>query len=59
MVLVRTTRTTRRSSDLCVVLVLVGALLDEEIGYLLEYCHLFKHSNHKKVWDGAFGKEVG
>ena len=38
---------------------LAGAVLDEETGDLLEYCHLFKHPNHKKVWSGAFGKEVG
>ena len=35
------------------------AVLDEETGDLLEYRHLVKHPNHKKVWGGAFGKEVG
>ena len=38
---------------------LTGAVLDEETGYLLEYRHLVKHPNHKKVWGGAFGKEMG
>ena len=33
-----------------------GAVLDEETGDLLEYRHLFKHPNPKKVWGGAFGK---
>ena len=37
---------------------LAGAVLDEETGDLLEYRHLVKHPNHKKVWGGAFGKEV-
>ena len=37
---------------------LAGAVLDEETGDLLEYRHLFKHLNHKKVWVGVFGKEV-
>ena len=36
-----------------------GAVLDEETGDLLEYRHLIKHSNHKKVWGGAFGNKVG
>ena len=38
---------------------LAGAVLDEETGDLLEYLHLVKHPNHKKVWGGAFSKEVG
>ena len=38
---------------------LAGAVLDEETGDLLEYHHLVKHPNHKNVWGGAFGKEVG
>ena len=38
---------------------LAGAVLDEKTGDLLEYCHLIKNPNHKKVWGGAFGKEVG
>ena len=33
--------------------------MDEETGYLLEYRHLVKHPNHRKLWSGAFGKEVG
>ena len=33
--------------------------MDEETGDLLEYRHLVKHPNNKKVWGGAFGKEVG
>ena len=36
-----------------------GAVLDEETGDLLEYRHLVKHLNHKKVWGVAFSKEVG
>ena len=36
-----------------------GVVLDEETGYLLEYCHLIKHPHHKEVWGGAFGKDVG
>ena len=38
---------------------LAGAVLDEGTGYLLDYRHLVKYSNHKKLWGGAFGKEVG
>ena len=38
---------------------LAGAVLDEETGDFLEYRHLVKQPNHKKVWGGAFGKEVG
>ena len=38
---------------------LAGAVLDEETGDLLEYRHIVKQPNHKKVWGGAFGKEVG
>ena len=38
---------------------LAGTVLDEETGYLLEYCHIVKHPNQKKVWGGAFGKELG
>ena len=38
---------------------LAGSVLDEETGDLLEYHHLVKHPNHKKIWGGAFGKEVG
>ena len=38
---------------------LAGAVLDEETGDFLDYRHLVKHLNHKKVWGGAFGKEVG
>ena len=38
---------------------LAGAVLDEETGYLLEYRHIVKHPNHKKLWGGAFVKEVG
>ena len=26
---------------------------------MLEYRHLVKHPNHKKLWGGAFGKDVG
>ena len=33
--------------------------MDEETGDLLEYRHLVKHPNNKKVWGGALGKEVG
>ena len=32
--------------------------MDEETGDLLEYRHLVKHPNHKKVSGGAFVKEV-
>ena len=34
---------------------LAVAVLDEETGDLLEYRHLVKHPNHKKVWGGSFG----
>ena len=37
---------------------LAGAVLDGETGDLLEYRHLVKHPNNKKIWGGAFGKEV-
>ena len=37
---------------------LAGAVLDEETGDLLEYRHLAKHPNHRKVWGGSFSKEV-
>ena len=33
--------------------------MDEETGDLLEYHHLINHPHHKKVWGGAFSKEVG
>ena len=38
---------------------LAGAVLDEETGYLLEYCQIVKQPNHKNVWCGDFGKGVG
>ena len=38
---------------------MVGAVLDEETGDLLEYHHLIKFPHHKKVWGSAFGKAVG
>ena len=38
---------------------LAGAVLDEETGDLLEYRHIVKHPNHKKLWGGEFVKEVG
>ena len=38
---------------------LAGAVLDEDTGDLLDYCHLVKHPKHKKYGSGAFGKEVG
>ena len=37
---------------------MAGAVLEEETGDLLEYCHLIKRPHHKKVWGGAFSKEV-
>ena len=38
---------------------LTRAELDEDTRYMLEYHHLVKHPKHKKILDGAFGKEVG
>ena len=38
---------------------LAEAVLDDETEDLLEYHHLVKHPNHRKVWGGSFGKEVG
>ena len=37
---------------------MAGVVLYEETGDLLEYRHLVKHPNNKKVWGGAFDKEV-
>ena len=37
---------------------MAGAVLDEDTGYLFEYCHLIKHPHHKEVWGSAFGKGV-
>jgi hypothetical protein len=35
-----------------------SALLDDETGDLLEYCHLLKHPKYKDVWTRYFGKEI-
>ena len=36
-----------------------SAVLNNETGDLLEYCHLLKHPKYKDVWSKLFGKEVG
>ena len=38
---------------------MAGAVLNEEAGDLLDYCNLIKKPQHKEVWGGSFGKEVG
>ena len=38
---------------------MAGAVLNEETGDLLDYCNLIKKPQHKEVWGGSFGKEVG
>ena len=38
---------------------LAAAVLDPTTGELLEYRHLLKSPAHKKLWGGAYGKEVG
>jgi hypothetical protein len=35
-----------------------SAVLDNETGDLLEYCHLLKHPKYKDVWGKSFGKEI-
>ncbi len=35
-----------------------SAVLDNETGDLLEYCHLLKHPKYKDVWSKSFGKEI-
>ncbi len=34
------------------------AVLDNDIGDLLEYHHLIKHPKHKDIWSQSFGKEI-
>jgi hypothetical protein len=36
-----------------------SAVLNNETGDLLEYCHLLKHPKYKDVWSKLFGKEIG
>jgi hypothetical protein len=36
-----------------------GAVMDEETGDMLEYCHLVKMPKYQAVWSKAFGKEIG
>ena len=38
---------------------MAGAVLDQETGDLLEYCHVVKHPVHQNTWQPAFGKKVG
>ena len=38
---------------------MAGAVLDGATGELFEYRHLLKNPAYRKVWGGAFGKEVG
>ncbi len=35
-----------------------SAVLDDETGDLLKYCHLLKHPKYKGVWSNSFGKEI-
>ncbi len=35
-----------------------SAVLNDETGDLLEYCHLLKHQKYKDVWSKSFGKEI-
>jgi hypothetical protein len=37
---------------------LTYAVLDDETGDLLEYCHLMKHPKYKDVWTKLFGTEI-
>jgi hypothetical protein len=37
---------------------LAYAVLDNETGDLLEYCHLMKHPKYKDVWTKSFGTEI-
>ena len=34
------------------------AVLDEEIGDLLEYRHLLKHPKYRDIWSKSFGTEI-
>jgi hypothetical protein len=36
----------------------VYAVLDDETGNLLDYCHLMKHPKYKDVWTKSFGTEI-
>jgi hypothetical protein len=35
-----------------------NAVLDNNTGDLLEYCHLIKHPKYKDTWSKSFGKEI-
>jgi hypothetical protein len=35
-----------------------SAVLEDETGDLLEYCHLLKHPKYKDVWSKSSGKEI-
>ncbi len=37
---------------------LTYAVLDDETGDLLEYCHLMKHPKYKDIWTKSFSKEI-
>ncbi len=37
---------------------LAYAVLDDETGDLLEYCHLMKHPKYKDIWTKSFSKEI-
>ena len=37
---------------------LAYAVLDDDTGDLLEYCHLIKHPKYKDSWSNSFGKEI-
>ena len=38
--------------------ILAYAVLDDEMGNLLEYRHLMKHPKYKDVWTKSFGTEI-
>ncbi len=35
-----------------------STVIDDEIGNLLEYCHLLKHPKYKEVWSRSFGTKM-
>ena len=36
-----------------------GAVLDNETGKILEYCHIIKRPKYKKYWGYSFGNKIG
>ncbi len=37
----------------------IGAIIKNDTGNVLKYCHLIKMDKHKKVWAYGFTNEIG